>query len=375
MKLALFVAEILFLSMACNSKNPDFESYGLRTIHLVIPSENLAIMESTLTQKNSVRASLEAEGRSFAIKVGYSGKSSLFHPKRSYNFKITDGHSLVDSKNWRLSSQANEATAVKSIVGFEVFRKLGLLAPKVEAVSLYINYEFKGLYYLIEEVDLELYKSKGVYPEQIYKARYGRLSHADFSADSINDLSLGFKIIHGSERWDSLEKLILAINQNDQASSARAIDALLDKDNYLRYLAAAVYLNHWDGYSNNFFIYQSNHDLRMRWTLWDLDHVWEENPYQTGDIFGKNALSSFLLAQVDDRRSFLSIMNALIDSFDTTAILNTIDETVALTQAAYEADPYLNIFDRAAAVDDLKTNINHWHSELLKDLETHSQKD
>ncbi|SMF42801.1 CotH kinase family protein [Pseudobacteriovorax antillogorgiicola] len=357
----------LFIFSACGDDD-ELKNYGLPVINLVIEADERSKMESALTEKIQASAALQIEGQWKEIKVSYSGKSSLFHPKRSYKVQIADGTEYQGLDRFRLSAQGSDKSGLRSLIGFEVFREQGLIAPRQFPIALYLNQRFQGLYHVIEEVDEEFFGTRGVTAEQVYKARYGRLGHANFELKNLNDLSLGFKVVLGEKRYDPLEEMIAVIQE--PTIQLNAIDEVLDRVNYLNYLASAAFLNHWDGYNNNFFVYWDR--TKLRFAPWDLDHIGEPSSYYDQAYRGKNDLSKALLSFSEAEEQFLQILLEMTSDQRKQKIRDRILFYGDQVRTAYEQDPYLSNYDFDSELQILLDSLDRWQAAIRQDIESNS---
>lgn len=346
------------------SDNKELEGFGLPVIHIIIEPEEQAKMESTLTEKLTAAAELQVGDQYLQAKISYSGKSSLFHPKRNYEIKLRRELENYKVKNFRLSSQGSDVSSLRSLLGFQVFSSLGLLTPEQFPVALYINHRYRGLYQLIEDIDQDFFDKKSQTISQLYKARYGRLGHANFAIENLNDLSLGFKVVTGHNRYDPIEQLITLIHSEDFEPSQ--LKGILDTENYLNYLAAATFLNHWDGYNNNFFIYWDQQKLRF--LPWDLDHIGEPSAYTEGSYRGKNELSKAILAFTDFEMEYQKILMALTEDDYRDNLYQSIQDNAQIIKKAYEKDPFLKQYDLDTQVSALISALESWQLSLREDI-------
>ncbi|MGN0190443.1 MAG: CotH kinase family protein [Candidatus Cryptobacteroides sp.] len=92
-------------------------------------------------------------------KIKLRGNSTLYYPKKSFNFKLDKKASLVnmpEDKSWCLLAQWMDRTLLRNDVAFEIARRTHSLGwtPRGEFVELILNGEFLGTYYLCEKIKI-----------------------------------------------------------------------------------------------------------------------------------------------------------------------------------------------------------------------------
>ena len=337
--LALMTAFILL--SACGSMGKKSRpGYGLPVMELEISPENLSRLNGTTAGKIPVGSTVLWQGRRYPARVHYSGKSTLFHYKRSWQITFT-AESPFGRRQLRLSSQAFDPSGLRSLLGFTIFRRLGPDTPAIEPVTFYLNGEFKGLYFRIEYVDEEFIRARGSTPGNLYKARYGRLGYATLRPETVNHLNEGFTVKRGPGTFSDLRYLIRLLAAPADAASRAAIEDILDTDNFRQYLVAAFLMNHWDGYINNFYLHRPPGG-RFRVIPWDLDKIYQAGiPLsRTTGLAGTNAMTQRLMADATWSASYGQLLQEHLDIYlrggELTAILEEETERIA---RAWLADP------------------------------------
>lgn len=328
------LATLVFSLSSCSGERamPD---YGLLKSELEIDRENLATLNSTLFQKKAVAAKLKIGDKTFNVKVSYAGKSTLTHPKRNYHIVLPQGQHYQGHSTLRLTSQSSDPSGVRSMLGFGIFASQNLMTPKITPVSLYLNQDSIGLYYLVDIVDEAWVAAQGFTAKSLYKARYGRLDYADFSATNTNHLDEGFGNKSSHDSYADLKQL----HRNIHEDGAKMED-YVHAESYLAYMAIAVRLNHWDGFDNNFFLFKDAKDGLFYIVPWDMDKILPDEGYgYTSDtLYSGNALITKFLASTSAREAQLARIKAISQS----QIEALIDTYAAQINDAYEQDAFFN---------------------------------
>ena len=291
----VWIFSLFIASLACGplieSQRP---SYGLRKVSLRLLDDDYDRLVDKGWSKNKVFAHFKIQGKIYPIEIGYSGKTSIDSIKRNYKFTFKRGHTFQGHTHYRLSGQPSDETGLRSLAGFYSFKVFGFETPDIEPVSLYINNKYKGIYYLIEPVDEDFFRLRGIKLQSLYKAQLG---NATFSLDNISQPQRGWSEKNGTSK--SYEELLLLLKtlHYDKQNLAD----ILDIQDYIRYIAAAAFIGHCDGFRNNFYIYTEHKEDKFKFIPWDLDRCVFDNIVavnQKEQLFGnETSLSSFIFSQ------------------------------------------------------------------------------
>ncbi len=344
---------------------PEAESFGLAKIELRITSENLGTLNTNVFARLQVPADLALEGRSWNIKVRYSGQTSINHTKKSVTLEFPDTQRFRGHRFYTLSSQSGDPTGFNPIFGFYAFAQAGLDVPNVESVAFYLNGGYRGLYFLIEPIDEDFFHIREQRLGSLYEATRAK---AHFSFADGYDVRMGFENQSARESYfGDLEKLITVLDESSAEELPSRIEPLLDVENYLRYLAVSVLFHNYDGYLNNFRLHKNNPEEKFFFIPWDVDHLLEPHPTRS-TIFGANELSQKLLSVPAYRQRYREILLELMDDKLRVELLDEkLDEIAAKIAAALAADRLLggNAFDTAAS---RKASIREWYAKIRGDL-------
>jgi spore coat protein H len=243
------------------------------------------------------------------IGVRHKGAYSLHHcfdevtGIRSYegscarlSYKLKFDEYVLDSrfdglKRLNLHSSSGDATRMRELMGYRLFRDFGVLAPRTAVAKVYVNGEYEGLFIAVEEVD-------------------GRFAKAHFATGGDGNLYKEIWPVAGLDASTALGALqtnedvgdvsaflgfAQAIAAAGQTTFGADVERWVDLEHTLRYVAVDRALKNWDGimafYSasspHNFFWY---HDVdgggRFQLIPWDLDNTsWAFDPYMAPEAW------------------------------------------------------------------------------------------
>lgn len=318
--------------------------FGLDLVHLRCDNDRLAELNSSLAAKRPVVCQVEWHGREDAVEVSYAGKSTLDHFKKSFDLSFQEPQ-MWGRKNLRLAAQTQDHSAIRSKLAYEVFAKFGFAVPEARPVSLYLNQEFLGLYWLTESIDADFFATRGLRVDVSYKAKFG---NARFDKTTLLNLEDAFSIESGPENWEPLRRLVEIVADETMNAGEReaSLSRILLLNEFRDYLAAAVLLNHWDGFTNNMILLWDGGAGKFRVLPWDMDRIYEEDEaefgYRPGEsLWGQGQLFSRLHENTSFREEYLSRLRWGIEIYSLDEMRRRSFELADPLRQAYEQDRYL----------------------------------
>lgn len=303
---------------------------------LVIEPEDLALLDQDVDADVEVPAVLVADGARYELEVEYQGASARSRPKKSYALKFRgdqpfrrdpfgDGGEPDGFRRLVLKAMGLDQSLVREALAFDVLRALGGRAPRVALVNVTRNGEDQGLYALVEPVDEDFLRRRGLAPGgALYKGvdqradfRPGRDLHQAFEKKTLED-----------EPWVDLEAFV-ALLQDTPATEAdflAAIGPVFDLDDYIRRMIWVSYTQNVDAVSQNFYLYaEPRADAAPLWHVlpWDSD-VCLSNHWKASEPLFPVEWRHLLDGRNHFGRRFVSIdafRHRLVDRFE--ALLDT----------------------------------------------------
>lgn len=360
----LFALGFLLASCKNISFGEDDDSHGLTLVSLRLTSENYGRLNAQLFSKRPADANIQIRsGMDVNCRISYAGRSTLDAYRKSFDLHFCKerykGRSL-----YRLSAQNIDRTMVRAILGYSAFRKMGLDAPEAEPVSAYINREYLGLYLLLETVDDEFFRAHGRSVRDIYKARYG---NASFKQELSNNLPEAFSYEGSPDNFTLLAGVYEALwKSGSDDEFSEKIDRLLDVDAFLAYMATALYIAHWDGFDNNYFLVFDSGKNRLVTVPWDLDRIWEKTDSLGPEgLVNRNELLLRFLKIERYRQKFAAALDRVQELYPLQQILDDMRHYQGRTAEAYRNDPVLNFLSPQDKVfEELESRITSWDARV-----------
>ncbi len=287
------------------------------------------------------------------------GNTSRFAAKKSFKISM---NTYVQGRKWlglekiNLNGEHNDPSILRSYLSASLLRNQNVIASRNSYVRLYINNEYKGLYYNAEHIDenfLDL-RFPGDDNGNLYKANWG----ADMTYLGTGQTAYvpyyELKTNSDLNDYSGLITFLNTINTCSDADFPCVIQQILDVDLYLRTLVIEVLAGHWDGHAynkNNFYLYQRPSDGRFVFIEYDMDNTFgidwmginwaTRNIYQWSQSNQSRPLYTRLMNVPYFKDLYTYYMDQAIATFYNAQSLNTLlTDKQALIESAALEDTY-----------------------------------
>lgn len=304
-------------------------------------------MQDDVWSDSFVSASLSTgNGRRESIRIRFRGNHTRKYNKKSY--EITNG-----SRTLHLNAEYDDPSMIRNALSFKFLRSLGLTCPETRHVILELNGETHGVYLEIEGVNRHFFNRRGIpYSLLLYAvnddANFGLTGYHRSRRKS--SLINGYEHIYGlSKERAAFTSFVRNINTLRGQQLLTYITKNLDVDNYLRWLAGAVFTSNYDGFEQNYAIYKHKTRQKYRMIPWDYEGTWGRNCYgrQTASdmvkVTGYNELTSIMFSFRTFRDKYKRILSeGLQKTFTTGKIMPEVYRMHNAIDAHYREDPKRN---------------------------------
>ena len=181
-------------------------------------------------------------------------------------------------KKFSLKNNYNDSSFLREKVTAEVFANAGLAVSNTAFYTLYVDHgdgpEYFGLYTLVEEVDNTVIKTQFSSDDgNLYKPEdYG----SSFAEGTFNEDGFEKKTNEDDADWTDIQNLFTALHASTRTSEAETwrtnLEAVLDVDTFLNYLAVNTVVQNWDTYGrmeHNYYLYNNPDNNLLTWIPWD----------------------------------------------------------------------------------------------------------
>jgi len=326
------------LVISCG-KDRTFESYGLPIVEIQMHEDRKEAFINDFRGGVEYEAEIRINGQENSGSISPAGATSISLYKKSIDCDIAKGSREWVGKSFRLSAQKTDNSLLRSIVGFELYRRLGMPVPKVEPVVVYLNDEFWGLYIKIERINRDFFDDRDLDVDFLYKADNG----AAFDKVTFQRPNSVFDVKIGDKNFEFVKQLAYLLEYPSNPRNRETIQKMVDIDSVRRLTRGIALVSHWDSVFNNFHLYRLKGGKKFYALAWDLDAIFDLAGHPFGPAYveiGFNRL--FQYAIQSDLNGHLSQIRSDLTAHFSGATM----DAVALPQiermrAAYSADPVL----------------------------------
>ncbi len=271
-------------------------------------------------------------------KKGFLGSLSALRPSLRLDFER--GGVELDSGSRRLTLNAGlqDRSHARECMAFGLFTRAGLPAPRCSLAHVTVNGTDLGTYTNVEPIRKPML-------QRHFESVEGNLyegSLADFDDESSARIELETNTTR-NDRGDLL-RLTEALKASDE-ELVRALEALIDLEQFRSFWALETLIGHWDGYSesaNNYYAYHDPITDRLVFLPWGVDQAFmgmrpfATRPY-SASVYAGARLSQRLYALPEQRALFRARLGELNEQlWDVDSLLA---ETAAVARIAPDADP------------------------------------
>jgi hypothetical protein len=298
-------------------------------------------------------------------KKGFLG--SLDEDKPSLKLKLdeyVDGGTLFGLERITLNNSKQDASYVHQCLAYELFADAGLPAPRCNFARVIVNGEDLGLYVNVESVDKRFLR------------RWFADAEGDLWEGTLSDFTPEWdgtfeKKTNETNTDRSAIDAVIAAAMVPDAELEAALGAVIDLDEFVRFWAVEVLLQHWDGYAgneNNFFVYGEPGSGVFTFLPWGADQVFAPStPAGPGEplrsIYATGALAWRLYRNPATQPLYAGAMNALLAGpWDEDALLAEIDRMEALITPVADPEGTAGL---AASIEDVRTFVSTRRGILL----------
>jgi hypothetical protein len=206
-----------------------------------------------------------------AITLKFKGKQGSFRPlsgKAAFKLKFPSGARPDGLKKMTLNNMVQDDSKVHEAVSYELFRAVGVAAPRTGYATVTVNGASYGLYLNLETMDEVALARWFATTQHLYEGSYGLQNDPTDAFNEHYEVDVGDE----NNRAD-LVALMAKATDFSPGWYARMV-AVADLEQMTRMWATEVYVGHWDGYSgsavNNYYLHS---DSAGRFTMipWGTD--------------------------------------------------------------------------------------------------------
>jgi spore coat protein H len=354
-------------ALGCGEKAAERPDFGLVKVEIELDAEDHGELNSEVFLKEPVACRLRIDGTELQGTIRYSGQGTLDDYKKSYELGFGDG-GYRGFAALRLNGQSVDPSGLRSLIAFGIFDDAGVATPMIEPAAVYLQGRYLGLYFLIENVDAAYFARRDLPLSTLYKAY---LSQATFAPDTAANVTASWNVRSDPALAGDLVGLIETVAARSDEANLQELEARLDIDGFLRYLAVATYLNHLDGIVNNFILWRPRGATRFQVVAWDVDRIWEKRvdtvTYLDDLLHVRSRLTAKLLATPRYAERYREHLLALRELAPLAEVERRLDLQASAVAAAFAADRVLSA--RPGGLAARRAELGEFAKAWLEDLD------
>ena len=216
------------------------------------------------------------EPQDAALRVkGRAGSNRPLNRKPAFKLKFNrddpDGR-FAGLKRMTLNNMVQDPSMIHEWTAYQLFRRVGVPAPRTGYAFLRINGEDWGLYLNIEAPDDISLDRHYASTHHVYEGLYGQ--------DLFNEHIYNMEMDQGpEEERDDLARLVELLDSPPNEGFYAATADLVDWSEVLLEMATEAYIGHWDGYAptrNNYF-FHTDDAQRLSLMPWGCDQTFRQH--------------------------------------------------------------------------------------------------
>jgi hypothetical protein len=200
--------------------------------------------------------------------ISLRGQSTRRLPKRSFRLELDDG--TIDGRTrLELLAETSDITRLTQLASYDLFARMGALAPRARPVLLRINGRVYGVYDDVEHVGDRFLTDRGYGVDDRFRIRDTDLGLA---ADGSVDLDGFEKVENEQDPSPELEDLVRWLNTAPEHELDDGFAAHFDVDVLARYLAGQLFIANWEIQDGGHYLALDPDTGRFLIVPWDMNN-------------------------------------------------------------------------------------------------------
>ncbi|MWV45970.1 spore coat protein CotH [Paenibacillus sp. HJL G12] len=294
---------------------------GLPVYRIVIKERDLQQMENQIWSDKFLPATFSNGSGSQSVQIRYRGGHTREYPKKSYEIRTSRA-------TYHFNAEHDDPSLLRNALSFHFFNKIGVPSPATQHCVLQLNGVNQGVYLRIEAVNQSFFRARKI---QVRSIIYAVNDNATFELKDIDtdksksSLFSGYSLMKGTgEDRMRLIRFIKNIHAKRGKTLQKYLNGRLYMDNYLKWLSGAVLTGNYDGFRQNYTIFEYKKRKAYGILPWDYEGTWGRNCYGKAvasdlvKIRGDNRLTAKVMAYSAYRQQYKRRLEDILASAFTT---------------------------------------------------------
>lgn len=314
------------MPLAAQTADDLFDDRVLQEVRVTIHPSDWKRLHDNYLENTYYAAEFQWRGiltEEVAIRSRGLGSRNTTKPGLRVDFnRFAPGRDFLGLKSLVLDNVTQDPSMIKERISLQLFRTMGIPAPREAHARLYVNGLYAGLYVIVEPVDLGFLK-RNLPEDSGFLYDYTWKDENWFEYRGSNPTAYAPAPFEPKTREHEsdgvmIERMIRAINQSTSAEFLDAVSPYLDLKAFLDYLATETYIGDGDGFIgdwgvNNLYLYRFNASTKFTLIPWDKDFTFRDARRSIWQNTERNVLTRRVLAVPDLREYYLKALERLIE--------------------------------------------------------------
>lgn len=221
---------------------------------------------------------------------GQRGSARTLQQKAAFLIKLNEyirGQRLFGVTKFAVNNMVQDPTMMREHLSYQLFRAMGVAAPRTGYARVTLNDRVMGLYTTVEVVDNASFLGHWFGDEDglLYEGEYG----SDLETPLLGSFDRDRGEDPGFAALQELTNVLDEVQERPPEDFLGLVEPWIDIEGYLRFAATELFVSHWDGYAatrNNYFIYRPRGG-RWSWVPWGTDQTFTPLNYPLWAGFGR----------------------------------------------------------------------------------------
>ncbi|MBN1877341.1 MAG: CotH kinase family protein [Anaerolineae bacterium] len=254
----------LYLPLILSQRLPPVADYTI-----LIDPDDWAYLDDHMRNRDLMPAQFIHAGQVYDVGVRYRGEIARWLPKKSWKVEFDSSDLFAGRHEINLNAEYPDKSLLREWLAYDLFARVGVIAPQANFARLYVNDEYRGLFTEVDQVDQRFLVSVGLDPNgDLYKGDYGTF-HIANTYDAYVEQYV--KKINKEDSYRDLIVFIEILNETSQEELPQTLAALMDVGVYLDQYAVQVLIGNYEWVEKNFYIYHDRAAGRWQMIPWDVD--------------------------------------------------------------------------------------------------------
>ena len=293
--------------------------------------------------------------------VGFRVRGNTSRSANKKSFKVsfneyTQGKKFKGIEKMNLVGQHNDPSLLRYWMSLTTLNTNDLINSRSSYVKLYINGEYKGIYFNVEHIDDEFLEKRFIGDDHgnLYKCTWG----ADLKYKGSNQSSYygpyELKTNKSANDYSDLIQFIQTLNSISDGDFPCFIEDYFEVELYLKTLAAEMIIGHWDGYAfnkNNYYLYQQPSSGKFVFIEYDMDNTfgidWFGIDWANRDLNNWHSndrpLVERLLSYPFYNHLFNSYLSQILNNLNVSGWYTDLQAKKSLISSAVQSDSYYSM--------------------------------